>query len=228
MRFGAASERSGRARWRAAARYDRRVENSAEGHPSPDPPSCGGEPSAASPSVQVPALPVVVSDEVVSGEVAPAGADRFALPIHPRFLTVRLLRSGAWLVALCAALGLPLAVWLDSPLALAALALWGILLVGLGLTHARASVRHYRCELAPDGVLVHRGVFWQSETFVPGARIQHTEVTQGPLDRRWGMAEVVVHTAGVHLSTLSLPGLHHADALWLRDRLLERQLPGAT
>lgn len=92
-----------------------------------------------------------------------------------------------------------------------------------GIRYGLANFRHYRVLHLADGLLIHRGVFWRSETFVPRSRIQHTEVNQGPLDRRWGMAKLVLHTAGTRLENISVSGLNHADALTLRDALLDRR-----
>jgi membrane protein YdbS with pleckstrin-like domain len=66
-------------------------------------------------------------------------------------------------------------------------------------------------------------VWWRREIFVPRARIQHTEVNQGPLDRRWGMASLSLHTAGTRLENIVLPGLTRAIAERLRDELLDRR-----
>lgn len=87
---------------------------------------------------------------------------------------------------------------------------------------ARASFARFSAQLLDDGLLVRRGVFWRSETFVPRTRIQHTEVNQGPLDRHWGMAKVIVFTAGTQLNAVGVPGLYHPEALALRDTLLQR------
>jgi len=89
-------------------------------------------------------------------------------------------------------------------------------------TWARASFARFSARLLDDGLMVRRGVFWRSETFVPRTRIQHTEVNQGPLDRHWGMAKVMVFTAGTQLNSVAVPGLFHPDALDLRDKLLQR------
>lgn len=87
---------------------------------------------------------------------------------------------------------------------------------------ARASFARFSAQLLDDGLLVRRGVFWRSETFVPRTRIQHTEVNQGPLDRHWGMAKVIVFTAGTQLNAVGVSGLYHPEALVLRDTLLGR------
>ena len=64
---------------------------------------------------------------------------------------------------------------------------------------------------------VVRGYMFYRDTFVPFGRIQHIDVDQGPIDRRYGLATLTVHTAGNHNSTVALPGLAHADALAMRE-----------
>lgn len=88
----------------------------------------------------------------------------------------------------------------------------------------RASLRHYRFARTDDGVLVCTGVFWRSEVFVPRVRIQHTDVTQGPLARRLDLSTLVLHTSGAKVVQLEIPGLRPARARQLRDELLIREL----
>jgi membrane protein YdbS with pleckstrin-like domain len=57
------------------------------------------------------------------------------------------------------------------------------------------------------------------DTIVPFGRIQHIDVDQGPIDRRYGLAKLTVHTAGNHNSTVVLPGLAHGDALATREAI---------
>jgi len=75
-----------------------------------------------------------------------------------------------------------------------------------------------------DGLEIRRGVYFRSVTTVPRSRIQHTDVSQGPLQRRYGLATLTVHTAGTENSEVELPGLPHDVALRIRDHLL----PGNT
>jgi hypothetical protein len=85
-----------------------------------------------------------------------------------------------------------------------------------------AYAARFRCRLLLDGLWIERGVYWRRETFVPRARVQHTDVNQGPLARRFGIAELKVFTAGTQAAEIEVDGLAHADALALRDRLLGR------
>ena len=71
------------------------------------------------------------------------------------------------------------------------------------------------------GLEIHRGVWWRSRIRVPRSRVQHTDVHQGPLDRRWGLADLTVFTAGTEAAAIRLPGLPAERALALRDALLQ-------
>ena len=95
-------------------------------------------------------------------------------------------------------------------------------LAAAAILHARAAVARFRAVLLPDGLLVVRGVWWQSEAFVPRARVQHTDVRQGPVARQLGIATLKVFTAGSHMSVIEVAGLRHTSALALRDALLGR------
>ena len=52
--------------------------------------------------------------------------------------------------------------------------------------------------------------------------MQHTEVVQGPIARRYGVGKLKVFTAAVQLGALEIDGLAYTDAVLLRDRLLSR------
>jgi len=70
---------------------------------------------------------------------------------------------------------------------------------------------------------VRRGYLWYSESQVPVSRVQHLDLHRGPLQRVFGLATLVVHTAGTRMNTVSIKGLLLDDAQHLRDRLA-RQL----
>ena len=91
------------------------------------------------------------------------------------------------------------------------------------VTYGRRYAKTFRCALLPDGLRVHRGVWWRSEVFVPRTRIQHTDVTQGPIARHYGIAKLKVFTAGTHFGEIEVEGLPHTDAVALRDALLGRE-----
>lgn len=144
-----------------------------------------------------------------------------AFPLHPRVRTLWRLEA----VALAAIVVVP-----GAPVAIVVAGLEGALLalvvaaavVVFSESYRRAFVKTFRCVLLPDGVLLRRGVFWQTETFVPRPRIQHTEVQEGPVARRFGIATLKIFTAGAQVGELAVAGLPRESALALRDRLLGR------
>jgi len=139
-------------------------------------------------------------------------------------------RVGGWVSAGVVALLGPLAIgahaWLGQPgpARLLALALgWGallVLLVVLNRFWPPLAFRHAAWRLSPRALEIRRGVIVRHWIGVPRARVQHLDVTRGPIERRFGLATLVVHTAGTHEHQVPLEGLSHETALALRDELL--------
>lgn len=73
------------------------------------------------------------------------------------------------------------------------------------------------------GLTIARGVVWRSQVAVPRSRIQHSDITQGPLQRRYEIATLKLYTAGSRYTKTELPGLKHTLAVRLRDILLNRE-----
>jgi len=106
---------------------------------------------------------------------------------------------------------LPLPGWLLPACLVAAAALGGWL--------GWRRFRHTRWRLDADGFGLRRGRLWQSDTRVPGSRVQHLDIRRGPLERRFRLATLVIHTAGTRHSAVSVSGLDADDAERLRDHL---------
>lgn len=80
--------------------------------------------------------------------------------------------------------------------------------------------RHLRFGVDETGIAIESGVVWRSRVALPRVRIQHTDVSQGPLERRYGIGTLKLYTAGSRHVKIELPGLNHDEALALRDALL--------
>lgn len=116
----------------------------------------------------------------------------------------------AWLAGATMAAVALLAAWLPVTALLAWLAIrWP------AIVH-----RHWRYRVAPDLLEIWSGVIWRRAVAVPRTRVQHIDVSQGPLERSYGLATLSVYTAGTEYSRVDLPGLDHAVALAVRDALL--------
>lgn len=83
--------------------------------------------------------------------------------------------------------------------------------------------RHLSWSLTPLRIEIGTGVIWQGVTSVPRSRVQHTDVAQGPIQRRFGLATLTIHTAGSDAAQVHLNGLEYEDALVIRDYLILRE-----
>lgn len=93
---------------------------------------------------------------------------------------------------------------------------------GLGMhSHFMPKWEFARCRFRVDdqGIEIHRGVFWRSIINVPRSRIQHTDVHQGPLQRRFSLGSLIIYTAGTQHASVSIHGLLKTDALSYRNIL---------
>ncbi|MXO88679.1 PH domain-containing protein [Altererythrobacter aestuarii] len=81
----------------------------------------------------------------------------------------------------------------------------------------RFNARGY--DMADDRLRVVRGLLFRSDTVVPFSRVQHIDVEQGPLERAFGIARLVLHTAGTHNASVTLPGLAYDDAAAMREAI---------
>jgi membrane protein YdbS with pleckstrin-like domain len=147
-----------------------------------------------------------------------AGGDVDWQALPPAARTLFVLGGLAWAIPLALAPTVLAAVFeLGAPwrYALAGAVLGAAFGAWLGLKH----YRHTRWRLDDDGFTLRRGRMWRSETRVPQSRVQHLDLKRGPLERRYGLSTLVIHTAGSRHSAVTVSGLGEADAERLRDRL---------
>lgn len=105
-----------------------------------------------------------------------------------------------------------------------------LLLLGLlGVWLWRRPVRlqaHLSYRLDAEALTIQKGVLWRRWTSVPRARVQYVDLVSGPIDQRYKLSKLVIHTAGSSHGEVELPGLSMESALALRAELvrgLERE-----
>lgn len=103
-------------------------------------------------------------------------------------------------------------------------ALWVLWVIG-GFFRGRLRWAHTGWCL-DNALRIRRGRWWHSESIVPRIRIQHLNLSRGPIERRFGLATLTVYTAGTSLSAVALSGLDDASAVALRDSLLPEEADG--
>ena len=79
----------------------------------------------------------------------------------------------------------------------------------------------------PKLIELRNGVVWQSSVMVPISRLQHVDMQRGPIERKFGLASLILHTAGTQDATHTIPGLRYDTASSLRDQLVDAANRGA-
>ena len=159
----------------------------------------------------------------MSQPAAPADGLEYAL--DPRHIALS--RLIGWMLSACvasASLVLAAVIAFRSGAPFFALTLLWLVANALFAWHLQRwptiSHRHTSYRLDGEGIDIRRGVFWRRAINVPRSRVQHTDVSQGPLERHYGLGTLIIYTAGTDHARVALSGLAHADALRIREQLL--------
>jgi membrane protein YdbS with pleckstrin-like domain len=147
---------------------------------------------------------------------APPGAPW--VRVSPRLATLRrLLLLVFGLVIAVAAVMVGVFVWWAGLVVF----LVGLVAVGWMWMIVGRAVRSWGYAERADDLLITRGILYRQLVVVPYGRMQFVDVTAGPLDRRFGLATVQLHTAAA-ATDAQIPGLVPSEAARLRDRLAAR------
>lgn len=79
-----------------------------------------------------------------------------------------------------------------------------------------------RFAIDEEGVVAEYGVFWRKISKVSFAKIHLVQITQGPLQRRFGLYNVCVHTAAMGVPKAEVTLFQVCNADQIRDMILER------
>jgi membrane protein YdbS with pleckstrin-like domain len=154
-------------------------------------------------------------------------ADGDARPLDPRWIPVQRIHAAISFAVIGSAsfVGV-IAIWIATRMLAAGLLLlpvWAVAMAALAWQFYRWPAVSYRFasyRIDEQGVEIVRGVYWRTITSIPRSRVQHTDVSQGPLERRYGLGTLVVYTAGTQHSEVKLPGLDFTVARRIRAHLL--------
>lgn len=171
------------------------------------------------------AEPDLVLDRATFPEIRePRGAARLPLgdgtwhQLARAYVWVRLISTGAALAAvLVVALGMQFWlgqtwVWIPAGVAVV-LCVWTLV-----ITPRQA--RSYGYQLRRDDLVFRRGILWQRMVAVPYGRMQLVDISHGPLDRGFGIAQLKLVTAAA-TTGVTIPGLTQDAAERLRDTLVD-------
>jgi len=183
-----------------------------------------GNSGPASGDTETPAVPDVLDDGTYRAIREPRSAARLPLgdgtwhQLARQYVWVQLISTGVVaLIVLGAVLLLTLLwgqwwAWIPG----------GILLIILvwTLIITPRQARAYGYQLRHDDLVFRRGILWQRVVAVPYGRMQLIDITHGPLDRGFGIAQLKLVTAAASTGVV-IPGLKQEAAEQLRDTLVD-------
>lgn len=137
--------------------------------------------------------------------------------ISPKYVRVQLISNGSFLL-LVAVATIVLTVVMHQ---------WWALIPGGAMTVILAwtlailprQARSIGYQLREDDLVFRRGILWQRFVAVPYGRMQLVDITHGPLDRGFGIAQLKFVTAAA-ATGVTIPGLEQSTAETLRDHLV--------
>jgi membrane protein YdbS with pleckstrin-like domain len=151
-----------------------------------------------------------------------AVADGLDHQLDPRVIPLQRI-GGAMFFALPALGSLLFVMISDDGSAWVRLALW-VTFVALTQWHAYRwpprAYAHASYRVDEQGMEIRKGVHWRVVINVPRSRVQHIDVSQGPIERKYGLGTLVIYTAGTDHAKVELEGLEHGRALRIRQHLL--------
>ncbi|NNH03236.1 PH domain-containing protein [Microbacterium ulmi] len=169
------------------------------------------------------APPAALDDGTFTRLAEPGSANRLELEqgvwhqVSRKYVWVQLISSGIVLILSVVAV-LVVALALGQTWAWIPGGIWIVILVWtIAIMPRQARAIGY--QLRDDDLVFRRGILWQRMVAVPYGRMQLVDITHGPLDRGFGIAQLKFVTAAASTGVV-IPGLPQPTAESLRDHLV--------
>lgn len=162
----------------------------------------------------------------------PKAEDVVLTPIQEKYLTVLRIEwaiSSAILLLIGIVLMFSIGA-LQQPFWITLITLTWILLTAGYLFFQTRSFAQYAYALRDKDVTYRSGWIIQKIRTCPFNRIQHSSVSTGFFERKYGLATLILYTAGTDDADIRIPGLKEADAYaikeWITQRIIHEEQPG--
>lgn len=145
-------------------------------------------------------------------------------PLERGYLRVLRIRSAiSWLILVAIATVLDAALWwrfeVTPGILTGAIFAFGLISVVLLIP---ARWRRWGYVFTDRELHIASGWLTRTHTVVPVSRVQHIDVSQGPIERSAKVATLSLHTAGTEGSVVRLPGISRLRAEEIRDVIRSR------
>lgn len=159
------------------------------------------------------------SNEPVDVAGIPQLRDEHFVGVHPNFLRVSLIGSAifatvAVVVSIVVSIVIPSYKWIPF------VVMAGLLVItALSAFLKVLEVRNIAYQVREHDLSYRSGVLIKTVQTVPFVRVQHAQMAQGPVQRKFGLATLTINSAG---PDLAIGGLGFDDATRLRALVVER------
>lgn len=157
-------------------------------------------------------------NEPIPVDRLPRLSDDEFVPVHPRYLRVRVTGIGIAAVTVLVG-GVVAAALFDRTIIPVAIAGGVLVVLGISAVAAVAEVRRLGYQIRERDLSLRSGVIKHSVETLPFARVQHVNISRGPVERSLGLATLDVSSAG---PDISIPGLAEEDAARIKLLVTER------
>ena len=164
-----------------------------------------------------------LNNQVYSNQLPSIGDIKYQ-SLEKEYLNAEIIGQGLfWIVILAAGFGTSFIHEEDAPqwikyviwLVLALIAIFSFIMTYLGFKRKKYALRE-------RDIIYSSGVLWRKNVVIPFNRVQHAEVSQGPLDRLFNLSRLKIYTAGGSSSDLAIPGLKPEEAERIKYFILNR------
>ena len=161
-------------------------------------------------------------DEVVAVGALPAVDDAPFERLETKYLTQQRVIWSVVLAPLVIAATVVLVI-VDAPIWVPAVVLAvGLLVLAVAWVLEGLAFDYRGVQLREHDVSTRRGLIGRTTISVPFTRVQHVTVERGALDRVFGLAQVVIFTAGAIAADARVKGLDPERAERLREGIINR------
>lgn len=198
-----------------------------------DPMTSAPDPAERPDASPAPTAPAAPSSGTHEGHPDPAAAPRLSdrsgllgadglRPVSPQLVPARYIAGiPGYVIGVAMVIGAIVCAAVFDLWWLGLIALLPLLLVLQGLVLTPRRVRALGYLDGPEELTIASGILFRDVSTIPYGRIQSVKIDEGPVDRRFGLAQLTISTAAAG-STVILPGLPKDEAERLRQLLTER------
>lgn len=87
------------------------------------------------------------------------------------------------------------------------------------LVYPKFEYKQWWYEITEDRIIYNEGIWFRNLTIIPIVRVQHINITEGPINRIYGLADLEINTAG---GSFKIPNIEKAVVEELAENLRVR------